>query len=369
MKRDVTDLLAEPGGAARLVAAAEAAPAVSAEQEAQELTRQSQAQALEKNAPYVGDLFPSALATMQARADGSAMPIPLPWRGVAEGLGGGLWPGLHVLTGGTGEGKSQWALQVALAAATAGAPVLYINLELGPVDMMARLASLMLASNGQGRGPKWSELYLGKDKIGLERARALADKVAGLPLRLEVGPPHGWHAELLRDRVAALRAEHPEPSPGGRPLLVVVDYLQALSSPPPAQGSRTLDLRERIGQASYVARAAARDFRAAVLLLSSVSRDSARNLGEWRREGELGDASKLHPGELVGQGKESGEIEYAADSVLALCGGEWDDVRKEKTVHLALAKVRAGAPSWCSLTFNGGWFSERHTSTVGGFEA
>jgi len=39
-------------------------------------------------------------------------------------------------------------------------------------------------------------------------------------------------------------------------------------------------------------------------------------------------------------GKESGDIEYAAGSVLALLRGEWQ--QKFSEMHLALAKVRGG---------------------------
>src|SRR6185503_20448221 len=61
----------------------------------------------------IGELFEAAMARMERRALGLERPIPMPptWRAVAGLGGGGWWPGLHVLVGNTGSGKSQFALQ------------------------------------------------------------------------------------------------------------------------------------------------------------------------------------------------------------------------------------------------------------------
>ena len=106
---------------------------------------------LRDGAPAVGDLVVEALGRMRRRAQGIEKPIPLPWEHLGERLSGGLWPGCHVLVGNTGTGKSQWALQVVLHAARQGVPCLYVGLELGKVDLVARLLGLM--SN-----KKWSRL-------------------------------------------------------------------------------------------------------------------------------------------------------------------------------------------------------------------
>ena len=63
----------------------------------------------------------SALARIEARRSKRERPVATPWNGVNEALGGGLWPGFYVLVGGTGAGKSQWALQLGLHAAGAEA--------------------------------------------------------------------------------------------------------------------------------------------------------------------------------------------------------------------------------------------------------
>lgn len=318
--------------------------------------RVAQLEALNKEAPHIGDFIAKSVALMKARASGDAKPIPLPWTNVAAALGRGLWPGLHVLTGATGQGKTQLALQVAWAAAKAGVPVLYIGLELGELDISARLLAL---AEGEvtGKSSQWSDLYLGNaSEPEIERlANAHLKTLKEIPFRAEFGPPHGWGSDNLHKRVGAMRAEHPEKTPGSLPMLVVLDYLQAIGGD---GGEGKDDLRERIGKAAYMGRAVARDFGAAVLMLSSVSRENAKKSRTGGSEKDSVVPGETPASDLVGMGKESGEIEYAADSVMALVSGDWDERSKETPMHLAVAKVRAGKPRWCALDFNGSTFRE-----------
>lgn len=320
---------------------------------------------LDKEAPLVRDFLKESLALMKARATQKARPIPLPWESVADALGGGMWPGLHIFTGATGTGKTQFALQVAWKASGEGVPVLYVGLELGKLDVTARLLALAAGDAG-GRTPKWSDLYLGKNDPSGERIESLMTKhgpeIAARPFRAEFGPPHGWPFDRLYERAKALRDENPETEPGSLPMLVVLDFLQAVGSP---EGDQAMTLRERIGRAAYTGRAVARDFGAAVLMVSSVSRESAnkaRVATEANKEGVLppgypGALGETHPSDLVGLGKESGDIEYAADSVMTLVRDTYDKARRATPMWLAVAKVRAGEPSWCALEFNGSTFS------------
>lgn len=353
-------------------AEAEAEPMPHPDDRAEAEARAARARDFDEAARPIGSLLGKAFDLMERRADGRAVPIPMPWPEVNRAMGGGLWPGFHVLSGTTGSGKSQWALQVAYSAAKAGHPVLYVGLELGHEDMVARLAGLALADEGNN-APPWSALYLGRNKPALEAAKAKAGLLESLPFRLEVGPPNGWWPGVLADRVAELCERHPEPDGrGSRPPLVVIDYLQIVGAEPdPARPGYTLrqDLRERIGRAAYAARQVARDHGAVVLALSSVSRENARMLGIERaaaagrltgKEAETWEGlGNGDPGRFVGLGKESGEIEFSADSVLVLANGEKLEHRSE--AYLAIAKLRArpsgdDADRWRVLHFNGGWF-------------
>ena len=338
MANDKAGFTAEPIG-----------PAVAAEKE-----KAVRAADFTTKAPLASSLFDGALKLMLARARKEAKAVQMPWPNVAEALGGGLWPGLHVLTGTTGSGKTQFALQVAFTAACARVPTLYIGLELGPLDLTARLLAL---AEGEATGrapPKWSAMYLGQEDSGaLERmGKEHGPTLADLPFHAEFGPPGGWGADQLHERVRAMRETYPEQTPGGRPLLVVLDYLQAVGE----SADKKLELRERIGQAAYAGRTVARDHGAAVLMLSSVSRDNAKRLRVGDEKNNNTNPQTDNPADLVGLGKESGEIEYAADTVLALVSGEYEE-RKPTKMHLAIAKMRAGRAAWCDLEFDGSTFS------------
>ena len=310
---------------------------------------------LNERAPLAGSFLRESLVLMQRRATGEAKPIPVPWPEVAERMGGGLWPGLHVLTGTTGTGKTQFALQVAWKAALANVPVLYIGLELGQLDVTARLLALAEGEATGRRPPKWSELYLGKrSQADLECfATEHGPTIEALPFRAEFGPPQGWSYTELGERVKAMREEYPERTPGELPMLVVLDYLQVVGSP----GGERLDLRERIGRAAYAGRAVARDYGAAVLVVSSVSRENGQRMKVNANPVRGNEGSRTAPttpgnepgctpaSDFVGLGKESGEIEYAADTVSALVAGDFDKAGTQ--MWLAVAKVRAGRAGWC----------------------
>lgn len=347
---DVNDAMkADRAAAERALFESEGVPMPSPEQVAHD----TRSKVFAKLAPPIGDLLRPALDIMRARADKNALPVSLPWKKTGEALGGGLWPGLHVLTGATGQGKTQFALQAAFHAAKGGTPVLYVGLELGRVDIVARLLTLAAAEAGHANGAvtKWSDLYNGRGGNLDAIEKAGASMLGGLPLFVEFGPPMGWDFNQLYERVRGLREIYKEATPGSEPLFVVLDYLQAVGTPE----KERLDLRERISKAAYAGRAAARDFGAAVLMLSSVSRQAAKELnGKDTTPIKLEDRPAS---DFVGMGKESGDIEYAADTVLALVAdGEWNGSRTP--MKLAIAKMRAGVPAFCELSFDGSTFSE-----------
>lgn len=312
----------------------------------------------------LGTMIDDAAARMVRRHARAELPLATPWPDVNGQMGGGLWPGLHMLVSGTGAGKSTWSLQLALAAAEAGTPVAYVGLELDDLQLVLRLAA-------EKARVRWSELYTGRasdDSIG--RAAEAMGALERLPLYLEPGDPLGWAPSRLREVAEAIRREHPEPSgPGSLPMLLVLDFLQLVGDETDATGRRErLELRERIGRAAYVGRQIARELGVVVLMVSSTARErygvvsgdvSKAGMGlDWNGPGGAVRRFIARPDELVGLGKESGEIEYAADSVtvaIALSGAP----RTEAGALVALAspKVRTGPPGWCALRFDGHRFT------------
>ena len=348
---------------------ADAVPVVTAAEAAVSAEREKRIEAL--RARKLGTFLPASLTRMRARRDGNEKPIPLPekWTHTAEELRGGLWPGCYVLVGGTGSGKSQWAFEVAHNAAVRHAvPVLYVGLELDEGGVSARLAALGLhhaersASDGRRIRPSWSGLYLGhrQDITDLdEHGDTVIADLEAAPFYLVTGEARGWSYTELGGLVADLRAMHPDAGP----VLVIVDFLQLVSGPP---GSKET-LREYIGGAAYAARMASRTYNAAVLLVSATARSS---YPMFRGEGKVdgGSVEKLgwgDPSRFVGTGKESGEVEYAADGVFALCRSPRSDTEQSPPVWLAVAKSRTGHRSpadggtgWVRYRFNGTTFAE-----------
>lgn len=305
----------------------------------------------------LGDLLGAAFDTMLARAEKREVPVPVPWEGVAAELGGGLWPGLYVLVGPPKAGKSQWAMQIALHAAQQGAPVLYVALELGRVDLAARFAGLLTKR-------KWSRLYLGTDRGEVEMVGGKARRELGkLPIRVAFAPPYGFNPASLDVLARKLVEAHPR-TEGAPPPLVVLDFLQLVS------GGEERELRQRIQRATYAARAIARELGIAVLLVSATAREhyAALGVGEGRKGESHTPLGRGDPGRLMGTGKESGEVEFSADAVLVLGRGRKHEVVKnpERSVRavvvwLAVAAIRAqsdAAAGWRRLLFNGGWFTE-----------
>ncbi|MBK6531249.1 MAG: AAA family ATPase [Deltaproteobacteria bacterium] len=275
----------------------------------------------QQNANRVGQDIEAMLETMEARRSGQETAMSTPWSPVDSLLGGGLWPGMYVLVGGTGSGKTQWAVQVAVEAARRGQSVLYLALELSRQDLAARVIGTL-------SGVAWSQILRGTlDEVDVTRVMMAARVAEQIPFHTECGPPFGYGAETLAARAWALK-----------PALIVIDYLQLCA------GRHGEEPRTAVGRVSYVARALARDLGAVVLVLSSTARANYAEL--------VNDPAR-DPVDLVGLGKESGEIEYAADGVMVLARSA-EGGRKRV---LVLAKNRHGPVGRADLLWNGHTFS------------
>lgn len=292
-------------------------------------------------------------ARVEARRSGRERAVATPWASVNEALGGGVWPGFHVIVGATGAGKSQLALQLAVHGARGAEhiPALYVALELDAFGLFCRTAALVSRgrvrdAEGKPAAPAWSDLYTGKAEL----PPFVVGELGALPFHWCEAPPHGFSYEQLAPAVEALRAQYPAHT---GPVTVVLDFLQLVSSP---DGTRE-DLRERIGRAAYACRALARDCNAVVIALSSTARRPPGDKTLSVEVNDKGEYARAVLNDLVGLGKESGDVEYSADSVMVLCRESWPEgeppPKGGRRVHLAVAKLRAGTPAWAVLAFDG----------------
>ncbi len=308
----------------------------------------------------LGSHLGDALLRAHRRANGKERPVPIPFPSLAPHFGGGLWAGVHFLVAGTGLGKTQLGLQVGLHAARAGVPVLYLGLELEPMQIALR-------AMGDASGVPWSKLYVGDAHPNmLERASVTLDELAALPFHTEFGRPNGWPQERITELGAKMRAYYPEADgPGSRPILVVLDFLQLVGD----TTGETLEIRERIGRAAYRARALGAEKNISVLVISGVSREARRTLadavaaaGFAYDEDEHGrpvNRRILTPDALQGLAKESGDVEFSADTLSVIYkepatfepGGGVD-------VVFATVKARACRETWSPLRFTGFTFHE-----------
>lgn len=305
----------------------------------------------------LGSLLGPALDRAERRRSGDEKPIPVPWPAYADALGGGLWPGAHYIVSGTGVGKSQMTIQMALGAAKAGVPTVYIGLELEEMQIAMRVL-------GEQTGLRWSKLYLGRcNELDIARARTAAASLDGLPFFCDFAPARGWPASRLAELCKSVRKQYPS-----GPLLVVLDYLQLVGDEPSAGFERRPDLRERISDAAVKARNVARRFDASVVLISSAARShygllasDAKDAGLTTRKvaGYFSPVRTIsRPSVLLGLGKESGETEYSADSVTALIRWPAPLDNGETVILCTTPKVRSVGERWCALAFDGGRFVE-----------
>ena len=290
----------------------------------------------------LGDLVPKALHALEGRATGIDKPIALPWSNVCRRIGGGWWPGVYVLVGNAGTGRTQWALQAALYAAKDNVPVVYVGLDLGEIELTARVLGLL------GKRP-WGALFVGKTEEQewvVKGAGKVAQELVSTPFHFATGSARGFSYRELEPLCRAMRELHKADR-----MLVVVDSVQQIA------GEVREEMRERITNLAISARAVARDQGATVLLVSDSGRASYELLDGVRGPGRPGEAPASN---FVGLGKETADLEQASDGVLVLLREMQGSLR----LHLALAKLRAMAPSWAELWFDGCRFDEEKPSTA-----
>lgn len=221
--------------------------------------------------------------------------IPTGITGLDEMLDGGLRCGLHVLAAASSLGKTTLATQIADAIALAGNDVLYVTLEQSARDLVAKSVARLCYRQTDGM-----QCFTTREMTDLhkratwsqQRREAFEQGVqaygAAVAPHVEILEGVGRTCALDIAGYAACMAEQ------GRKTVVFVDYLQLLIS------DATQDERLSIARNVSDLRQLARDLDTPVVCISAVRRDAY-----------------LMPVTLDSM-KESGAIEYGADTVLGL---------------------------------------------------
>lgn len=252
-----------------------------------------------------------------------------------EQIGGGLQPErLYVLIGGTGSGKTTLANQMAEHIASAGRPVFYVTSEDTPSALLAKTVARL------GQVEYNAVLYgysSARQKIDDALAEVLHRHSVETLLYL-----HDTGAVSLEQMQAQARAHFEHFSDGG-PGVLIIDYLQRMARMQPVQAGRPQDTRELVTQYVMHLRAVAEALNCSVLALSSQSR-----------------ASYGGNGDVLASAKESGDIEYTADCILALIKEKETPAPGHVLYSLFLAKNRLG-PTGVSIPLD--WYGARQQFT------
>lgn len=284
----------------------------------------------ERGAMPISELLSDAVKSLDERAKGLEPPVPVPWSMLGQMLGGGLRPGIHLITGVPGSGRTQLALEIAMCAAQSYVPTLYVGLSVGPQQLIARAL-------GIAAGVPWSALWNGASPDALAQAQSQAQELAGLPLSLQTATRGGWGADYIYDYAETFAVAHE-----ARPFLFVLDGVQLLGAP---GNTPALERRQRVLRAIAEARAAVQNLGAVVVMVSHASH------ADFAGTPEDTDAAAF-----LGRDEMLRELEAAADTALPL-------VATSEGVAIGLAKVRAAdglrpERGWIRLRVENGRFVE-----------
>ncbi len=268
-----------------------------------------------------------------------------------DALGGGFLPGrLVILLGAPGSGKTTLANQIAETIANHGRPVVYVTGEDTPMQLlaktMARVANLDYTICWRGYRNRKAEI---DHALSLVYERTSAERL------MYVHDTGGLDLEQIRDHARKHFARFPEGEKSGGPGLLVIDYLQRFARS--MRSASGLELRELVGKLTEDLRSLGRELGCTVLALSSQNR--ANGYAGFGKEG----------GQPIASAKESGDVEYACDVMLALAK-ESEKVAKDYAPGpghtmsgLRIVKNRQGE---ADKTLVLDWYGSRQHFTVAG---
>jgi replicative DNA helicase len=267
------------------------------------------------------DLFPEMLRDIRARhqavKEHGKATVGLP-TGITrlDNLLGGLQPGLHLLAAEPGMGKTMFALQVAAHVAQEGVPVLFVSFE----ESLPRLALKAVCSRVGLEAKRFTDGYEDPETL------AWAMQQYGPALAKLYLIEGTARLSVAQVKAKALQVMHRS---GTKRCLIIVDYLQ-----------RWAASRRDFADFRHVVSGLVSDLRELALRLDSpiVVISSQNRLGQGSAK-------------LVSL-KESGDIEYSADTALFLVEAEKRTATPPaRAVDLVIEKNRYGDKGKVDLIF------------------
>lgn len=231
-------------------------------------------------------------------------------------LGGALFPGLHVVHGQPGAGKTAFAVQVA---ATCGFPALFVSCEMSPLEMWRRIAARVTGT------------YLGRFKTGELKPDFSMDQLK----KAAAATPHFFLADAtlapaprawIQEAALAVRSAASQ-------VLVVIDSLHSWTEGMPASN---ISEYEALNIALFELRELSHALASPVLIVAERNRQSMNTGG-------------------ISAGAGSRKIEYGAQTVFDMSADQEKATPEgEIPVTITLSKNRNGAPGFkTNMTFHG----------------
>ena len=237
---------------------------------------------------------------------------------LGDGYGQG---GHHVISARPGNGKTTLALNIAENVAARYGPVLYINIEMSDVEIMAKRIARESGIDGK--------ILLSKAMTDDQYAKqaAATDKILARPLIINA------KSSVSVQDIAALARQIRNLT------MIVVDYIELVT---PSKETRRADRHEQLGAISAALKMLARKMNVPVITLCQISREIEKRADKRPNLADL---------------RGSGRIEQDADSVTFLYRKEYFGNAQDKEpnspieVEFTVEKNRMGATGTGKLAF------------------
>lgn len=258
-------------------------------------------------ASLIDQLEADAEARNAARINGSAFGAVTGFPALDLVLGGALEPGLHIVHGSPGVGKTAFALQVS---SSCGCPALYITCEMTPLELLRRHTARITST------------YLGKFKNGTlsgpeARSRAtIAAKAAPFLALLDATEIPAAVCEVLHG-AEVTRSKDPD----AQHFLLVVDSLHSWAD---ALGADVPEY-DRLNAGLAALRLLSKRLDCAVVAIAERNRSSMKTGGQSAGAGTR-------------------KLEYGAETVIELdTKDEFDAADGTREITASISKNRSGA--------------------------